>query len=153
MAGGCLRPPPSKPQTYFVKGRVVDAATGQGLPYARVLLRAAIPTDRGPQILSSYSFTGAQGAYEAELSEGFDVVRAATHIRVDAARDGYSPGGVDLPAPTQKESVYMAPDIVLAPRGDAALPPAATPQVPGVPTFPQGPARPNPLPWKQGDSE
>ena len=106
-----------RPALYRLQGRVVDGGTQQGLPNTRVLVRAAIPTHFGPRTLAAYAYTNAAGSYEAELSEGFEVIRTATGIHLEAGRGGYQPAGLDLPPPTQEQPVYKAPDLVLAPGG------------------------------------
>jgi hypothetical protein len=179
--GSLFRTTPAKPQLYRVQGRVVDGLTRQGLDKARVLLRATIPTQLQAQALaaagspdaqgfgafqlSNYAVTAEDGSYAVELSEGFQIVRCATRIRVEASLPGYSAGGVEMPVPTRDEPVYKAPDLFLTPGSLApatVLPRGVT--VPGVPTQPNpgapvrvtplpiGPQpkkpQPNPIPWK-----
>ncbi|MBM4017358.1 MAG: hypothetical protein FJ288_03375 [Planctomycetes bacterium] len=154
---------PPKPDLYRVTGRVIDAPTKQGLGGVRLLLRAAIPTDLGPRTLAAHGYTSATGTYSVELSEGFDVLRTAMGIRLEASKRGYLPVMVDLPPPAPGQKAYPVPDIVLAP-GD--LPPAtvAPPGVPVpglapapgtgprviVPRIGPQPKRPTPsaIPWK-----
>jgi hypothetical protein len=169
--GPLIRPAPEKPDLYRVTGRVVDAQTRQGLANVRVLLRVTILTDLGPRALASYGYTGANGSYSMEVSEGFEVVRHAVQIRLEASGRGYKPAAVDLPPPAKPEKVYPAPDILLAP-GDlpraTTLPPGVTipgyTTAPGATTPPGPPAgprilpprvspqpkkpQPNPIPWK-----
>jgi len=143
---GPLRwPAPRKPDLYRVAGRVVDAQTRQGLANVRVLLRATILTDFGPRPLASYGYTGANGSYSVEVSEGFAVVHHAVQIRLEASGRGYKPAAVDLPPPARPQKVYPAPDILLVP-GDlpraTTLPPGVT--IPGYPTAPGATPPPGP---------
>jgi hypothetical protein len=180
--GNLFHTTPAKPQLYRVQGRVVDGLTRQGLGKARVLLRATILTQLNAQALaaagspdaqgsgtvqlSNYGITAEDGSYTVELSEGFEVVRNASRIRLEASLPGYAPAGIDLPPPMKDDPVYKAPDLFLA-RGSLA--PASTlPRgviVPGMPSTPNagvppvrvtpppiGPRpkkpQPNPIPWK-----
>jgi hypothetical protein len=184
QAAGCgnlFHTTPSKPQLYRIQGRVLDGLTRQGLGKARVLLKATISTQLNTQALaaagspdaqgggvvqlSNYAVTDENGAYTMELSEGFEIVRAAARIRLEAALPGYAAAGIDLPPPTKDEPVHKVPDLFLA-RGSLA--PASTlPRgviVPGVPSAPNTgapvrvvpppigprPKKPQPsaIPWK-----
>jgi len=160
LAAGCgplMHPAPEKPDLYRITGRVADAQTRQGLPNVRVLLRVTILTDLGPRALISYGYTGANGSYRVEVSEGFAVVREAVQIRLEASGRGYKPAAIDLPPPAKPEKVYPAPDILLAP-GDlpraTTLPPGVT--IPGYTTAPGAttpagpPAGPRILPPRVG---
>jgi hypothetical protein len=160
LLAGCgplIRPAPEKPDLYRITGRVADAQTRQGLPNVRVLLRVTMLTDLGPRALVSYGYTGANGSYSVEVSEGFEVVRQAVQIRLEASGRGYKPAAVDLPPPANPEKVYPAPDILLAP-GDlpraTTLPPGVTipgyPTAPGPATAPGPPAGPRILPPRVG---
>jgi len=120
---------PTKPELFRVRGRIVDAETKQGLAGVRLLLRAAIPTDYGSTTLKSYGVTAADGSYDVELSEGSAVLRYATDIRLEAAKQGYSAAGVGVPAPIRSMPFFKLGDIVLA---RAAAP------------FREGPPRPPP---------
>ncbi len=142
---GCraLRPPPRKPNLFEVRGRVVDAETGQGLAGVRVRVRATLAGPAGDQILSAYAVTRADGTYAAELSATFEVVRHAREIRIDASKDGYVPGGTDLPPPTKPRDWFKVPDVALR-RGRAPRPPADLRRL-GVPIV--EPPRRLPLPW------
>ena len=165
--GSLFHKTPAKPQLYRVEGRVLDGLTRQGLGKVRILLRAIIPTQLQTQALaaagspdargsgavqlSSYAVTAEDGSYTVELSEGFQIVRSATRIRLEASLPGYSAAGIDLPAPTAPEPVYKAPDLFLA-HGTLA-PPSTLPRgvtVPGMPSAPGGPRprTPNPIQWK-----
>jgi len=132
-----------KPLLYRVQGRVFDAKTKQGLANARVLLRAAMPGPAGTQFLSAYGIAGPTGAYDVELSEGFEVLRQATHIRIEASLRGYLAAGYDLPPPAKKEDVCRVPDIFLAPGSPY---PSGIPRELNVPTRPS--RQKSPLPWK-----
>ena len=141
-----------KPQLYAVRGRVIDGATGQGLAYARVLLRASLDTSLGPRTLAAYGVTTADGAYSVELSETFDVVRYATRIRLDATKRGYVPAEIAIPPPDAGRPFHAVPDLVLAPSGEpvADVPPPAPGAMPGV--WRRAP-RDSPLPWKREPDE
>jgi len=139
---GCGRVVPRKPLLYCVQGRVIDAETKQGLPRARVLVRAAIPTAMGLRILSAYGLADAGGRYEVELSEGVEVLREATYIRVDASADGYLASWAEVPVPMEEQAAYRAADIVLR-KGE----PPPAPQPP-VPYGSAEPPRTRPIPWK-----
>ena len=131
--GPVHRSPPPKPVLYRIQGQVIDARTGHAVAGARILLRAAIPVETGTQtissVLTSYGITGADGRYDVELSEGFDVVRAATRIRLEAQAEGYLAETRDLPVPAVKEKVYRVTDLSLIP---GRPPPAKNPRIPGV---------------------
>jgi hypothetical protein len=146
-AGGCGVPasPPRKPNLYEVRGRVVDADTGQGVADARVRVRATIPAAVGDQILAAYAMTRSDGTYRAELAEGFDVVRLASEVHVVATKNGYIPGGADLPPPEKDRPYYEAPDVVMT-RGHV---PPAPPDLErlGIPMT--QPVRPNPVPRRR----
>jgi hypothetical protein len=172
LCPGCglnLKPPPPKPQLYRVQGRVLDATTRQGLASARVLLRAAIPTEldtralaavagpapqgRGAVQLTAYAYTSASGEYRVELSEGFEILRSAARIRIEVSKGGYLVAGMDLPPPGRPEKVYGVPDILMAP-GDPApassLPPGVI--LPGMAPAASGPPEPRVLPPTVGAS-
>jgi len=165
--GSLFHTTPAKPQLYCIEGRVLDGLTRQGIGKARILLREIIPMQLQTQALaaagspdargsgavqlSSYAVTAEDGSYTVELSEGFQIVRSATRIRLEASLPGYSAAGIDLPAPTAPEPVYKAPDLFLA-HGTLA-PPSTLPRgvtVPGLPSAPGGPRprTPNPIQWK-----
>ena len=179
--GDLFRTTPAKPQLYCVQGRVVNGLTRQGLGKARVLLRATIPMQLQTQALavagspdaqgsgaiqlSSYAMTAEDGSYTVELSEGFEIVRSATRICVEASLPGYSAAGIDLPAPNAPEPFYKAPDLFLT--SGTLAPPSTLPRgviVPGMPSqanprapfhvtpIPIGPQpkkpQPNPILWK-----
>ena len=147
LVAGCHFPPPQprKPNFYEVRGRVIDADTGQGVSGARVRLRATLAGPAGAQHLTSYAVTQSDGAYRAELSATFDLVQHAAEIRLDASKQGYIPGGADLPPPEKKRDYYRAPDIVVQ-AGRAPRPPADLDGL-GVPIL--EPPPPDPLPWKR----
>ncbi|MBE3068996.1 MAG: hypothetical protein IMZ66_02040 [Planctomycetes bacterium] len=151
---GCVRPVvhPRKPQLYAVRGRVVDGATGQGLAYVRVLLRASLDTSVGPRTLAAYGVTTADGAYSVELSETFDVVRYATQIRLDATKRGYVPGWIEIPPPDAGRPVHAAADLVLVPGGEPVpdVPPPGPGTMPGI--LRRAP-RDSPVPWQRGPDE
>jgi hypothetical protein len=109
---------PSKPQLYSVRGRVVDAATRQGVVQAKLLLRALLVEANKEGLAASatlmaYGFTEADGTYSVELSQGFDVLRRASAIRLEASAPGYGTATMDVPAPTKKEEFYKLPDILM----------------------------------------
>jgi len=145
LASGCGTPTSRKPNLYEVRGRVLDATTGQGIINARVRLRAAIPTGGFGQTLVGYAVSGVDGTYAVELSAKFDVMRYARAIEVYVSKSGYVPAGADLPPPAKKQPHYKAPDIALAP-GRAPQPPPDPSRL-GVPVT--EPRRANPLPWKR----
>jgi len=147
LVAGCRLPPPQprKPKLYEVRGRVIDADTQQGVPGVRVRVRATIPVGAGAQYLTSYAVSSVDGTYRAELSEGFDIVRYAVEIRVDASKEGYIAGGADLPPPAKKRDYYPVPDIVIK-RGRIARPPPDLKGL-GIPLI--EPPPPDTLPWKR----
>jgi hypothetical protein len=126
LAAGCFSP---RPDFYVLRGRVLDAGTGRGLGDARLRLRAAIATDLGPKVFSAYGVTAPDGTYELELNEGYDALRLAGRIRLDAGKSGYATGGAEIPPPPKKQNVYAAPDVVLqkAELKPFAPPPAGEP--------------------------
>jgi hypothetical protein len=136
---------PQKPQLFCVTGRVADARTRQGLANVRVLLRVTVLTDLGLRTLAAYGYTGPAGTYSVEVSEGFEVVREAVQIHLEASTRGYTAAGIDLAPPAKPEKAYPAPDILLAP-GDLApsrtLPPGVA--IPGFTTAPGGTTAPGP---------
>jgi len=138
-------PASRKPALYQVRGRVVDAETKQGVAGARVLLRAALRTGIGTQILSSYGVADADGKYSVELSEPFETVRHAAQIRIDVSKRGYAPGWAELPPPARKERFLQVPDIVLGRAGGPA--PPSVPLPAGI-LRKAPPKRKSPLPWK-----
>ena len=157
--GNLFHTTPSKPQLYRVEGRVLDGLTRQGLGKVRILLKATIPTQLNTQALAAagspdaqgsgavqlanYAMTAEDGSYTVELSEGFQVVRSAARIRVEASLPGYSPGAIDLPVPSRDEPVHEAPDLLLM--EGAPAPPSTLPRgvfLPGIPS------QPGPIPWK-----
>ena len=147
VIAGCHLPPPQprKPNYYEVRGRVVDAETGTGVPTARVRLRAVLAGPVGAQYLTAYAVTRDDGSYRVELSATFDIMQDAGEVRLDASKAGYIPGGADLAPPAKKRKYYEAPDIVVQP-GRAPTPPPNLEGL-GVP-IPEPPA-PNPVPWKR----
>ena len=147
LAAGCHLPPPQprKPNYYEVRGRVVDAETGAGVPTARVRLRAVLAGPVGAQYLTAYAVTRDDGSYRVEVSATFDVMQDAGEVRLDASKAGYIPGGADLPPPEKKRNFYKAPDIVVQP-GRAPTPPPDLERL-GVPIT--EPSRPNPVPRKR----
>ena len=119
---GCFSP---RPDFYILRGRVLDAETGHGLAQARLRLRAAIATGLGPKVFSAYGITAPDGSYELELGAGYDALRLAGRIRLDAGKAGYATGGAEIPPPAKKQKVYAAPDVVLQ---RAELKPFAAPR-------------------------
>jgi hypothetical protein len=157
-ASGCglfVKSPPPKPQLYAVEGRVIDAQTGNGMLNVRVMVRATIPAMAnatglppmsgkapalGGQILmTGYGMTGTEGRYRVELSEGFEIARLATQIRVEVSAPGYLAEGADMPIPKADQAAYKAPDILLS--RAYRLPPAPLPGP--TPTAPE-----KAIPWK-----
>jgi len=114
LAAGCQPQAGRKPQLYCLRGRVLDAETGEGLPRARLWLRAGISTAFGPRSLAAAGITKTDGTYELELGEGFDVVQLAHAIHASAGKPGYAPKTADLPTPTKARRFYVAPDIILS---------------------------------------
>jgi len=110
LAAGCFSP---RPDFYVLRGRVLDADTGQGIAQARLRLRAAVATNLGPKVFSAYGITAPDGSYELELAEGYDALRLAGRIRLDAGKTGYATGGADIPSPARKQKAYAAPDVLL----------------------------------------
>jgi len=153
--GDLFRSTPSKPQLYRVEGRVLDGVTRQGLAKVRVLLKATIPTQFNAQALSAAGSTDARGAgkvqlssyavaeedgsYTVSLSEGFEIVRNATQIRLEASLPGYAAAAIDMPLATKDEPFYKAPDIFMV--SGSPGPPSTLPR--GV-TVPGMPSQPNP---------
>ena len=150
----------------------MDGLTRQGLAKVRVLLKATVPTQFNAQALSAAGSTDARGAgkvqlssyavaeedgsYTVSLSEGFEIVRNATQIRLEASLPGYAAAAIDMPLATKDEPFYKAPDIFMA--EGWLSPPSTLPRgvfVPGLPSAPgtgapggPRPKRPNPIPWK-----
>jgi len=114
LAAGCQPQAGRKPQLYCLRGRVLDAETGEGLPRVRLWLRAGISTAFGPRSLAAVGITKTDGTYELELGEGFDVVQLAHAIYVRAGKPGYVPKTTNLPTPTKAQPFYVAPDIILS---------------------------------------
>jgi len=152
VLGGCVKPATPRPELYAVRGRVIDAATMRGLGQARLVLRASLIVQAGPQrqraVLTAFGITEADGTYVVELSAGYRVVSEADRIRLDVSKSGYSPVSLDIPPPTRQEKLQKMPDVMMArvpavpwgtPTSSEPLPPPA----PGV--RPGG----NPLPWKE----
>ena len=155
---GCglfVKSPPPKPQLYTVEGRILDAQTGKPMANARVMVRATIPAQvnttglppisghmpslGGQMLMTGYGITGPDGTYQVELSEGFQIARLASEIRVEASAPGYLAAGTDMPIPKTDEPAYKAPDILLI-RASRLMP---TP-LPGItPTAPE-----KAIPWK-----
>ncbi|MGB2613884.1 MAG: hypothetical protein WBD63_00785 [Phycisphaerae bacterium] len=100
---------------YRLRGRVLDAETGRGLDRARLRLRALMPTALGPKTLAAYGLTQPDGTYELELGAGFDVMREALRIRLEAGKPGYDTASADFGAPAGRQTIYPAPDITLRP--------------------------------------
>ncbi len=147
LALGCHLPSPRprKPTLYEVRGRVIDADTQQGVAAARVRVRATLPFGSGAQYLTAYAVTEMDGTYRVELSEGFAVMQQAAAIRIDASKEGYIPGGADLPPPAKPRDYYEAPAIVVK-RGRVPQPP---PDLKGLGIPLTEPPPPNPVPWKR----
>ncbi|MGB2937193.1 MAG: hypothetical protein WBD05_03210 [Phycisphaerae bacterium] len=114
LAAGCQPQAERKPQLYCLRGRVLDAETGEGLPRARLWLRAGISTAFGSRSLATAGITKTDGTYELELGEGFDVVQLAHAIHASAGKPGYAPKTTNLPTPTKAQRFYVAPDIILS---------------------------------------
>jgi hypothetical protein len=131
MAGCGLfgKPAPRKPNLYTVEGTVLDAMTQKSIHSARVMVRATIPSVTnttglppirgkmpslgGQMLMTGYGVTDTNGKYRIELSEGYQIVRTATRIRIEASAAGYTAGSTELPAPQTEKSSYEAPDIIL----------------------------------------
>ncbi|HUS44448.1 MAG TPA: hypothetical protein VM219_00220 [Phycisphaerae bacterium] len=114
LAAGCQPQAERKPQLYCLRGRVLDAETGEGLPRAHLWLRAGISTAFGSRSLATAGITKTDGTYELELGEGFDVVQLAHAIHASAGKPGYAPKTTNLPTPTKAQPFYVAPDIILS---------------------------------------
>jgi len=110
LTAGCFSP---RPDFYRLRGRVLDADTGQGIAQARLRLRAAVATNLGPRVFSAYGITAPDGTYELELGTGYDALRLAGRIRLDVGKSGYATGGAEIPPPAGKQKAYAAPDVVL----------------------------------------
>ena len=110
LAAGCFSP---RPDFYRLRGRVLDPDTGRGLGDARLRLRAAVATNLGPKVFSAYGITAPDGSYELELGAGYDALRLAGRIFLEAGKPGYAPGGAEIPPPAAKQKAYAAPDVVL----------------------------------------
>jgi len=108
---------------YRLRGRVLDAETGQGMDRVHLRLRALVPTSLGPKMLSAYGLTGPNGTYELELGAGPDVIGEALRIRLDAGKPGYETGGADIPVPAGRQGAHTAPDIALRPEPPTPFPP------------------------------
>jgi hypothetical protein len=146
----------SKGQLYCVTGKVIDATTRLPLANAQLRLMAAVNVDvdvsRLPKIgetapagtgisnLSGVGRTAGDGTYELKLARGFDVMRRAKRIRIEAGMPGYEVSGVDVPVPTVRKDEYEAPTIYL------------TRRMPTGSTFTPGPAGSplpeKPIPWQ-----
>jgi len=118
VASGCGGPnqgaQPKPPEPYRLSGRVVDAATGRPIPQARLRFQAVLNTLLGPRSIKMLDIAGIDGTYLLQIPAGYDMMRAANQIRIDAAQVGYTVAGVDLPAPSEKKKVYAVPDIALS---------------------------------------
>jgi hypothetical protein len=116
MATGCG---PSKPALYSLRGSVVDAGTKQGVSQVNLVLRALVVREggavatRATTTLVAYGMTDTDGKYEIELAEGFDVLRQARQIRLEASKNGYSLAAMDIPPPNRKEDFYKLPDVLM----------------------------------------
>jgi hypothetical protein len=117
LAVGCG---PTRPPLYAVRGRVLDANTRQGVAQANLLLRALIVREGGvaptrdSTTLVAYGLTDSDGAFEIALAGGFEVLRQARQIRLEAVKSGYTLSTTDISPPTRKEESYKVPDIVIA---------------------------------------
>ena len=133
VAAGCGHARPAKPVLFRVCGRVLDADTKEGLAQARLLLQASIPTGAGSTTLKTFGATGADGKYDVELSEGFQVLQYASQIRLSVAKQGYGSVSVDVPIPAKASPFYPMGDIVLARAFSAPSPvPPVRPRTPGA---------------------
>jgi len=114
---GCMLPSKPKPELYAVRGRVVDAATMQGLGQARLMLRASLMLRTGPQtqraVLANPGITEADGTYVLELLASYTVVSEAEKITLEIAKTGYTPATIEIPPPTRKEAFYKMPDTLM----------------------------------------
>jgi hypothetical protein len=120
-AGGCGRGRQAKPELFRLRGRIVDAETKQGMAQVRLVLSAVIPTAAGKTTLKNYGITAADGFYDIELSEGFETLRYASQIRLEAAKHGYAAVSVEVPAPMKGAPFFRLGDIVMA-RSGAGVP-------------------------------
>jgi len=135
LAGGCggatKTAKPKPPAPYRLSGRVIDAGTGKPIPQARLRFRAVLNTILGPRSIQIFDVADVDGTYRLDVPPGYDVMRAASQIRIDAAQVGYTVAGADIPPPTEKKDVYEVPDIAIAktkpkaPWTPAPQPPAA----------------------------
>jgi hypothetical protein len=96
------------------------------------------PRDSSKTYLVANGFTRANGTYDLELSEGFEVLRSATDIRIEAFLGGYEIGTMDMPVPNKPQKSYAAPDLYLSPRLPAAPPT----------NIPRSNPPEKPIPWK-----
>lgn len=131
LAAGCGPAKPAKPILFRVCGRVLDADTKQGLAQARLLLQANIPVASGATMLKVFGATAADGKYDMELSEGFQVVQYASRIRLDVAKKGYGGVSVEVPVPVKEAPFYKMGDIVLTRTSHAPPAPPVRPRTPG----------------------
>jgi hypothetical protein len=146
----------SKGQLYCVTGKVVDAATRLPLANAQLRLMAAVnvdvdvsrlprigetaPTGSGVNNLTGVGRTAPDGTYELKLARGFDVMRRARRIHIEAGMPGYEVSGVDVPVPTVRKDEYEAPTIFLTRRMPTGS--TFTPGPPGTPPSEK------PIPWQ-----
>jgi hypothetical protein len=150
FAAGCTNPAKSQKQKpaedYVVRGRVVDAESGQPIPQARVRFLAPLQTLLGPRSVSTVVTTGPNGSCEIKLGGAYPVIRSAQQIRIDAGAEGYAAAGVDLPVPKEKQNLNAAPDIRLTKVSPKPLRPR-----PGkaAPVRKPAPTTDPPLPWKE----
>jgi hypothetical protein len=140
-----------KPSEFFrLRGQVLDGATNQPLPQARLSLRVVVPTPGGPRYARVYGLANPDGTYQLELPLPFDMVRRARAIELAAGMPGYEPQTVLVPPPTAPEAVAVAPTVALQRR--TASPFTAPPRAPSptapAPPAPAEPADTSPLPWK-----
>jgi len=128
--GGANRPSGD----YQLSGRVLDAETKKPLAQARLLFQALLPSQMGPPcVIKICDIAGLDGTYRINVPAGYDAMRTALAIRIDAALAGYTPAGTELPPPTEKKDVYEVPDLLLqkvAPRVPWNAPPKAAPTTP-----------------------
>ena len=146
LAPGCSQPKPQKPKApdpYVIRGRVVDAESGQPIPQARVRLLANLQTILGPRSVSALDTTAVNGTYQITLGGGLPVIRSAQQIRIDAGAEGYGVGGVEIPVPKEKQDVCSAPDIRLVKTALKSRP------VRAAPVRKPAPGASDPLPWKE----